>query len=98
MMMATQTERNGESLSRTVQEAVETIGLDLAKTGRDAGEALSKARKVLNASAAHAMEDIEAQGAQAVEGLKQQVREHPMTYIAAAAGIGLLIGFLMQRR
>jgi ElaB/YqjD/DUF883 family membrane-anchored ribosome-binding protein len=30
--------------------------------------------------------------------LKEQVRQHPMTYVAAAAGIGLLVGFLLHRR
>lgn len=96
--MSARSERETDDLGRTVQEAVQTIGVDIAKTTHDAGEALRKTRKALNASAAHALSDIEAQGAQAVEGLKQQVREHPMTYVAAAAGIGLLIGFLMHRR
>lgn len=96
--MSARNEREAESLGRTVQEAVQTLGVDIAKTTHDAGEALRKTRSALNASAAHAFKDIETQGAQAVEGLKQQVREHPMTYIAAAAGIGLVVGFLMHRR
>ncbi len=96
--MAARNERETEDLGRTVTEAVQTIGVDIAKTTHDAGEALRKTRNALNASAANTLNDIESQGAEAIEGLKQQVRDHPMTYVAAAAGIGVLIGFLMNRR
>jgi ElaB/YqjD/DUF883 family membrane-anchored ribosome-binding protein len=96
--MSTRAERTDEDLGKTLKEAVNTLGADIAKTTYDADAAFRKTQRALNASVAHAFEDMGSQSAQAVEGLKEQVRQHPMTYVAAAAGIGLLVGFLLHRR
>jgi ElaB/YqjD/DUF883 family membrane-anchored ribosome-binding protein len=95
--MATRTERQADELGETVSEAMHTLGVDLAKTSQDAGEALRKTRRALNASAQEALADLKEESAHAVEGLKAQVKAHPITYVAAAAGIGLAIGFLLRR-
>lgn len=95
--MSARTERHNDALGRTVQDAVQTLGADLAKTTLDAGDALRKTSKLLNSSASEALQGLEGKSAEAVEGLKQQMRSHPMTYVAAAAGVGLLVGFLLRR-
>lgn len=96
--MSTRPKPHNEELGGIVSEAVQTLGADLAKTTYDAGEALRRTRSALNSKAQAAMSEVTEDGVKAVEGLKSQVRQHPMTYVAAAAGIGLLAGFLLRRR
>jgi ElaB/YqjD/DUF883 family membrane-anchored ribosome-binding protein len=80
-----------------MREAVQTIGVDLAKSTQHAGEALKKARQAFRSSAGHLAEDLGQESAQAVEGLKTQMRANPITYLAAAAGIGFALGFMARR-
>lgn len=95
--MAARNARSRDELGQIVTEAVQTLGVDIAKTTHDAGEALRKTRQALNSTAQHAMEKVQDESVHAIEGLKSQVKNHPITYIAAAAGIGLVVGFLLRR-
>lgn len=95
--MAPRRKSTSSPLGEAVQEAVQTIGLDIAKTTMDAGEAFRKTRNALNESANHLAADLQDDSAQAIEGLKTQMRTHPLTYLAVAVGVGFAIGFLTRR-
>ena len=96
--MATRKKAHTDDSLEEVRDAVQTIGVDLAKSTQHAGEALRKAQKALNSSAGHFVENLSEESAHAVEGLRTQMRTHPLTYAAAAVGVGFAFGFLVRRR
>lgn len=89
---------SADDLGDTVRHAAETLGLDIARTTHDAGEALRQTTAAFNRQTQATMEEAKEQVDQAMVGLAKEVRAHPFTYLAAAAGIGLVIGFLARRR
>jgi ElaB/YqjD/DUF883 family membrane-anchored ribosome-binding protein len=96
--MANREKAHHVDVADEMRDAVQSIGLDLAKSTQHAGEALRKARESFSSTAGHLVDEVSHESAQAVEGLKTQVRAHPLTYLAAAAGIGFALGFLTRRR
>ena len=74
------------------------ISHDLARTARDARKAAEDLGDALRHSAEDAAEEAQVRAGAAVRGVRRGVREHPLAWLGAAAGIGALAALVITAR
>lgn len=99
--MDTNTEKFMHDMRAVVIDAEEL----LKATAGQAGERVDKVRARAEASLQNARsvllaagESLDANAREAARQVNDQVKEHPWTTAAVAAGVGLLVGILVGRR
>ena len=99
--MDTSTEKFMHDMRAVVIDAEEL----LKTTAGQAGERIDKVRTRAEASLQNAREqllaageNLDAQARESVRQVNEQLRAHPWTTAAVAAGLGLLVGILVGRR
>ncbi|GAB4574659.1 MAG: hypothetical protein Tsb008_12770 [Rhodothalassiaceae bacterium] len=83
-----------DAIKNDVTSLREDIGKLVGALGEDLGERGADAR----AEALRRFEALEARGRAAGADLERRIEENPLTALAAALGIGFLIGALLSRR
>lgn len=88
----------GHEVQEVVHEAAERLGADLSRTARDAREAAEELAQALRRSAGDVAERARDTTTEATGALRTSIREHPLVWVGAGAGVGALIGLLLTRR
>lgn len=86
---------NGGEVAEAVRHAAAKLSEDLSRTARDTRSAAEELAAALRHSAADLGEEAVQRARFASKVTQESVREHPVTWVAAAAGVGLLVGFLL---
>lgn len=89
---------NRGEVAEAVRHAAVKLSEDLSRTARDTQSAASELATALRHTAADFTEETAGRARAATKAAQESVREHPLTWAAAAAGAGALIGFLLARR
>lgn len=96
---------NRGEMSEAARHAAVKLSEDLARTARDAQAAAAELASAVQHEAVEFGERTVAFGQRtmkgarrATEAVQENVREHPITWVAAAAGAGAIIGLLLARR
>jgi len=95
------TEKLMQDMRAVVFDAEELLKATAAQTGERVEKVRSKVEDSLKSARVRlqqAGEGLEAQAREAARNVDEQVRANPWTTAGIAAGIGLLIGFLVSRR
>ncbi len=95
--MGKATHANGESneVSEAVRQAATKLSGDLSRTARDAREAAEDLGQALRHSAKDVASKARTQAESTHRGLRRGMRERPVAWLGAAAGVGALLSLLM---
>lgn len=96
-MAQAQSGNRGE-VADAVRHAATTLSEDLSRTARDTQAAAAELAAALRHSATGMSEEAVMRARAATRATQDSVREHPITWTAAAAGVGMLVGFLLASR
>ncbi len=81
-----------DDLTRTVRRAAETLGMDIAHTGRDADAAAHAIGASLGRSSRRIADDVRDDVREGRRALVNSLDQHPLASLGIAAGVGLLVG------
>jgi ElaB/YqjD/DUF883 family membrane-anchored ribosome-binding protein len=96
-MAQAQTGNRGE-VAEAVRHAAVKLSEDLSRTARDTQSAAAELATALRHTAADFGEETTKRALGVKHAAEEGVRRHPLTWVAAAGGIGALIGFLLANR
>lgn len=96
---------NRGEVAEAVRHAAAKLSQDLSRTARDAQSAAAEFATAVQHEAEDLGERTIEFGEQAARrargasrAVQENVREHPITWVAAAAGAGAILGLLLARR
>lgn len=89
---------NRGEVADAVRHAATMLREDLTRTARDTQSAAAELAAALRHGAADMSEEAITRARAATKATQASVREHPITWAAAAAGAGMLVGFLLASR
>ena len=94
--------RDRHEVAEVLREAAVRLGADLTRTARDTQAAAQDLASAVRHSAIELSEDAGNRARTATRAatraVSKQVRAHPAAWAAGAAGVGFLIGCLINRR
>jgi ElaB/YqjD/DUF883 family membrane-anchored ribosome-binding protein len=93
-----QTNGASDEVNQAMRHAATKLSDDLARTARDAREAAEELGSALRHSASDVADKAKARATETTRGLRRGVRQHPIAWLGAAAGVGALAGLLMVAR
>ena len=89
---------NRGEVSEAVRHATAKLSQDLARTAQDAQAAASEFAAAVQHTVADLGEDAARQAVGAKHAVEARIRRHPITWVAAAAGAGALLGVILAGR
>jgi ElaB/YqjD/DUF883 family membrane-anchored ribosome-binding protein len=95
------TDKLMQDLRTVVTDAEELLKATASQTGERVEKVRARAEESLRAARARILEAghaAEVRAREAAREVDHQVREHPWTAVAVAAGVGLIVGILLGRR
>ena len=92
-----QTHTGNGAINEAMRHAAVKLSQDLSKTTKDAQDAAAEFAEAVLHSASDIGEEAATVARDTSRVVRQNVREHPMVWVSAAAGAGALIGLLLSR-
>ncbi|MBU6371103.1 MAG: hypothetical protein KJS97_00120 [Alphaproteobacteria bacterium] len=89
--MASAHSSNDDEVKKTLRHASAELGRDFSRTARDAQEAAQDIATAIGRATAEGAQD-------ASHSLRKSIRENPIAWLSAAAGVGVLIAMLFTQR
>lgn len=96
--MASAHSADRHEVAEVLRDAAATLSADLTRTARDTQAAAQELASAVRQTAVVMGEDAAARARGATKAMRKQVRAHPAAWAAGAAGVGLLIGFLITKQ